>query len=400
MDLTPRLTPQTRLALTHALQRSLEILQMPQLELAKLIREEVEKNPLLELEAEAPVFRSAPQATGPEPLAEPSLHEHLLAQAREAFVDPADLALAEGLIGSLDEHGLLSCEAPERILNILQSFDPPGIFARSIQETFALQLERQGLHASLAMRLVREAFPSLLQGRYTVLKKSLGVTPEQLQAAIQQLARLSTRPAASFQKTFTQPIYPDLRLVREDHLWRVESISDALPRVRLKAEYLKLSVKGAEQAALRQFTAEAKWLLRSLERRRKFLLALGAHLVKLQGGMLSQRTAPITVSSSELAERLSVHPSTISRALSEKYIATPSGLLPLRALAPSYDNEAPKELLQRLVAQEDKRSPLTDEALAVALKKAGHEVARRTIAKYRRQLKISSASRRKLGRCP
>jgi RNA polymerase sigma-54 factor len=122
---------------------------------------------------------------------------------------------------------------------------------------------------------------------------------------------------------------------------------------------------------------------------------LGAHLVKTQAAFLHQKGPLIPVTASELATLLGVHESTISRAIADKYVATPRGLIPLRTLVSSSINTSAKEMLQRLIAHEDRTTPLTDDELAHAMKKAGYETARRTIAKYRSQLNIGSASIRK-----
>ncbi len=390
MDQNLRLTPQLKPQLTQALQRALEILQLPQAELAVVLREEIEKNPLLE---EVPVSSSGSRSTMPEVEAPVSLHEHLLAQIREALPDPSSREIGEQFLEQLDERGFLPEEVKgSGILSTLQTLDPPGIFARNLRECFLLQLARKPLHP-LTHKLVMVAFDDLLQGRYSVVKKKLGVEGLELQQAIQQLARLSTRPTAGFQRTVAQPIVPDLQFVKHEGKWVVTSLEENLPRFRLCAEY-----SGLNDSTVRGFKASAQWLIRSMQRRRKMLLELGSHLVKLQAPFLNQQGPLVAVSAVELAQLLGVHESTISRALNDKYAATPRGLIPLKALVPSVENVSAKDVLQRLVGQEDKASPLTDDQLAVALTKAGHVTARRTVAKYRKQLRIGSATVRKHGR--
>jgi len=377
------LAPQQKQNLTQALQRSLEILQLPQAELAALLREEIEKNPLLE---EVPVSSSS-RSPIPEVEAPISLHEHLLVQVREALSDPSMRRIGEQLLEQLDERGFLPEGLTEPVIPVLQTLDPPGIFARNLRECFLLQLARKP-HPPLTHKLVDLAFDDLLQGRYSLVKKKLGVDGPELQQAIQQLARLSTRPGSAFQRTHTQPIVADLQFVKHDGKWTVTSLEDTLPRIRLCTEYVGLD-------NVREFKTSAQWLLRSMQRRRKMLLELGTHLVKLQAPFLNQQGPLQAVSAAELAELLGVHESTISRALNDKYAATPRGLLPLRALVPSAQNTSAKDVLQRLVAHEDKTTPLTDDELASAMTKAGHATARRTVAKYRKQLRIGSASARK-----
>jgi len=401
-----KLQTDAKLILTQALQRSLEMLQLPQLDLATFLCEEIEKNPLLELESEASVWLP-PAKPLPEIAAVPSLGEHLQSQIRESFVSSIEQNIALQCMSHLDERGFLMTPLGtlaielgvlptdlERILRVLHTFDPPGIFARTLQEAFLLQLERQGLAHSLAYQLVCNGFDDLLHERWAALKKKFRAD---LGCAIQTLARLSTRPASAFDSRPVQPIYPDLRLTKIDRRWRIEPIEDFLPKFRLKTEYLHLpDLSSAQKETLRTFTASAKWLLRSLQRRRKFLLSLASYLVRKQSVFLNQRGPLVAITAAELAVALDVHESTISRALANKSLATPRGLLPLHALVPSQSNETVKDLLKRLVATEDKRVPFTDDQMVEELKKAGHEVARRTIAKYRKQLKIGSASTRKL----
>ncbi|MDE3045469.1 MAG: RNA polymerase factor sigma-54 [Verrucomicrobiota bacterium] len=400
------LQPQTQFHLAQALQRALQLLQLPQIELSTFLREEIEKNPLLEFESEGLSSLPSPRPV-PEIAASLSLFDHLLSQIREALPQPFDQEIAQTFISHLDEKGFLAAPLEEiaallqlplmriePVLRVLQTFDPPGIFARSLQEAFLLQLERKKLNHSSAYQLVRDAFTDLLQGRYALLKKKL--RDADLANAIEILSRLSTRPASTFAPAPVQPIYPDLRLIKIDHQWIVEPIEDSLPKFRLKTEYLELpNLAPLEKQTIRMFAASAKWLIRSMQRRRKLLLSLASFLVSKQTAFLNQKGPLLPITASQLSTRFQVHESTISRALSNKYLATPSGLLPLHSLIPSSSNESVKRILQFFIAQEDKHSPLTDDQLAEQISKEGHAIARRTIAKYRKQLKIGSASARK-----
>ncbi|HEY4254945.1 MAG TPA: hypothetical protein VGM34_01195, partial [Chlamydiales bacterium] len=254
MDLTHRLqaAPHLKLVFSQALQRSLEILQLPQVELSALLRDEIEKNPLLELEMEGPSMRKRGHASIPEVVAPLSLYEHLLAQIREAFDNPLEAQVGEQLIHHLDDRGFLVTPLSELstqldisemrlkiILQTLQTFDPPGIFARNLQESFLIQLKHKQ-ESSLTRKLVYLAFDDLLQGRYSQVKKKLGVDGPELQQAIQQLARLCTRPAGAFQLAHPQPIVADLQMVQREGKWTISAMEDALPRFRLQSEYLHL----------------------------------------------------------------------------------------------------------------------------------------------------------------
>jgi RNA polymerase sigma-54 factor len=391
MDIGQRLNSrlEAKFGLSQAMQKSLEILRMPQAELATLIHQEIEKNPLLELDS----FSSKPLSRLPlETAAVPSLRDHLLFQIREAFDCPRTREIAEEMIGYLDEKGFfteplerltilfnVSILQLEEILSSLQMFDPPGIFSRHLQEAFLIQLERDEQKDSLSYRLVHQAFDDLIHGRYSAMKKKFQTTGAELREAIQKLARLSARPASKFQVHSPQPIHPDLKISRVDGRWMVEATNELLPTFHIQQEY-------ADLPELRSFYTSAKWFVRSLTRRKNLLLSIGTYLVRKQAAFLSNASA--------LSLLFGVHESTISRAISDKYIESPFGLLPLRSLISS-TNESAKELLQRLIRTEDKRSPYTDEQIAEKMKQAGCDIARRTIAKYRKQLEISSAAARK-----
>ena len=395
MDIGQRLSPrfETKFALSQALQKSLEILRMPQAELATLIYQEIEKNPFLELDAYSPAPLAHPI---PETAAPVSLRDHLFAQIREAFDLPEEQKIAEEMVGYLDEKGFfteplerltilfnLPVRTLEEMLATLQTFDPPGIFSRHLQEAFLLQLEKE----SLCYQLVERCFDDLIHGRYSAMKKKLQTTAPLLREAIQKLARLSTRPASKFQISAAQPIHPDLKISRVDGQWFVESVNELLPKISLKEEYMDVP-------EFRPFRASAKWLIRSISRRKNLLLTIGTYLVRKQGPFLKNLGPRCAISSADLAQQLGVHESTLSRAISDKYIDSPCGLLPFKSLISS-PNDPAKELLQRMILSEDKRRPLTDEQLAEQMKRAGCDVARRTIAKYRKQLEIASAAARK-----
>lgn len=401
MDL--RLSPERRLSMTFALSQALEILQMPQLELATWLREEIEKNPLLELDA---LERKPPPQTPPtEIAAHLTLSDFLANQIAQTFSSEIDRSIATRILDQLDERGFfigiaeelasfyrVPLKRIETILSTIQTFDPPGIAARTLQESLLIQLRAQGLTGSAAFILVRDGFDDLLHGRYHLLKKNLQL-PD-LSEAIEKLSRLSLRPTAHFNHERTPLAYADLSVTQIDGKWTIETIEDALPRFHFRSEYLNIATQNAEERkSLRTHAASAKWLIRSLSRRRKLLCEVGRLIVKKQAAYFDHK-APLTLlSAREIAEELQVHESTLSRTLSGKFIATPRGFIPLKALL---STDPTKETLQRLLDQEDKQNPWTDAELAMKLTEQGHPTMRRTVAKYRTQLKIGSAAQRKL----
>lgn len=399
-----KLAPDRKLIITQALRQALDILQMPHLELAQWLRTEIEKNPLLEIDSSDTAQPRAPEASQiPSP---PHLYDHLMNQVRERFSSPLDRMIAEEILEHLDEKGFLSApleqialffnKTPARIesiLSVLQSFDPPGICARNLQESLLLQLRAQNQTDTPAYLLVSECFDDLLHGRYLALKKKLG--PINLPQAIQKLSRLHFRPAALFAHDPTPTLYPDLQITKIDGGWTVELIEDELPEFTLQYQDVIPDTR-EEMDALRSFTTSAKWLLRSLSKRRKLLLQAGRFLTCKQARYLNQKGSLLPLTLREIAEELSLHESTVSRLLSGKYAATPRGILPLKSLLTvSPETETAKAALSKLIAHEDKKKPLTDDELAETLRARGHLIARRTISKYRKSLKIGPASQRK-----
>jgi RNA polymerase sigma-54 factor len=402
MDPIFGLSHERRLVMTFALRQSLEILQMTSQELEVWLREEVEKNPLVELEERS----SSTSPTEREIPYQPSLLERLQEQVRENFDDPRDRKIAEELIGSLDEKGFIDVRLEpfallyqkplsqvESILTTLQTFDPPGIFARDLREAFLIQLKRQGKEKSDAFKLVQDHFEDLLNGRFSILRRRV----KDLTNALYTLSRLNQRPAHVYTQESAQQIIPEMRVTKTDTGWILEVLDSHLPRFELQPDYENLQAETPEEKeVLISFRTSAKWIRRSLTRRKRLLLELGKIIVQIQSPYLDQRAPLRELTMRKVAEELQIHESTLSRALSGKYIETPRGILPLRSLlTASPDTESAKDHLQRIVAQEDKKKPFTDEELSLKLKELGFAIARRTIAKYRTQLKISPATRRR-----
>ncbi len=394
-----------RLTFSLALQQAVEILQMPQQELAIWLQNEVEKNPLLEI----------PEQVGVKEVDDiphcPSLYEHLCKEMRETFSSHWELKVAEVLIGSLDDRGFLATpleeiaalfqtkvENIEPILAKIHSFDPPGIGARDLQECLLIQLCRQREKGSLAYRIIADHFEDLLQGRYTQIKKNIKIAPEELSAAIQKLAKLQLRPAAGFEKSSAPTATADIKAIKVDQEWQIEMVEDEFPLIQIRQDLPSLLPKLAaeEKKSVKHWLISAKWLLRSLSRRSRLLVSLTAHLLKKQSAYLERKGPLQEVGASDLAALLGVHESTIHRALSDKLLEGPWGLISLRSLlSQSAAAEHHKQLLQRLIEQENKCSPLTDEELSQLFHKKGIAIARRTVAKYRKELNVASAVHRK-----
>jgi RNA polymerase sigma-54 factor len=390
------LRQQQRLQLSFAMQQAIQVLQMPALELSDWLKGEIDDNPFLEYEEGfAGGAVSAYEGEFQGMAATPSLFEHLMDQARLIF-STEELPLVEGLIGNLDERGFIQdadiSQEQEKILLKLQELDPPGIAARDYRESLMIQLKLKGKEQSLAYTLLKEHFEDLLHNRLVQLAKKISLTPAELRALIaNEIAVLNLRPAAAFQMEPNAVIIPDLVLRQEGETWNVELNEETLP---------KFSVREGSYGN-RLMLQRARWLKRAVESRQKTLLGISAYFIKKQGTYLSGESEflePLTMH--EVGEALSLHVSTIGRAVGRKYLSCPRGTVAMRSLF-SYDlgnavsNHSAKQLLLELIAREDKEHPLSDEALGLKISSEGIPLARRTIAKYRKLLKIPCAHQRR-----
>lgn len=371
-----------RLAMTFQMSQALNVLQMAHLDLQQFIQEEIDKNPLLE------DLKKGSHCFDQEIPNQISAFEYLFNQIRETFFDPEERQIAEKITEYLDEKGFLSVpcsEIPvdqtrvESILTTLQTLEPPGIFARSLKESLLIQIKDKSLYS-----LIENDYEALLHHRYAYLKKKYPTL--NLSSAIQKLSTLQLRPLESLKKEIACPIIPDLFIRKSENCWSIGLCNETLPRFRIEYDNLNSSSK-EEQNTLDLWRSSGKWLINALRRRREILLQITLRLTHHQNAYLSQKgpLRPFTIQ--DLVSELGLHESTISRALSEKYVETPLGVILLKSLLTSApQRKEAKAILQELVAQET--TPLTDDQLAHALQEKGYSIARRTISKYRRELKI------------
>ncbi len=406
LHLRTDLRSEQRQVMTFALHQALQILQMPQLELAEWIQAEIERNPVLEPTNRPCTYTNA-YTNESLVAAKPTLREHLLRQAHELFAEPADCQMAEWVIDQLDDRGWFSASKDERpidwdsmnrILLALQTFDPPGIGARNLQECLWLQLRAHSY--SLAEILVRDHFDDLIQGRLASIQKRLHISGGELQKALHRIARLHLRPASKFDASTNHFIIPDLMIKEVDSGWILEVGAEELPIIKLQSGYIdlipKLSIK-EEKSQLRAWVTGARWLQRCIKRRHDILRTIGKLLIYKKSAFLSQTGEISPIAIEELAQILNVHPSTAWRAVAGKTLACSHGLIPLRQFfSESASTEPTKEQIRRLIQEEDRTHPISDDAIMKKLQEIGIQCARRTVSKYRRALQFATAARRKI----
>ncbi len=386
-----------RLVMTFQMSQALTILQMTNRDLEQFLQEEFEKNPLLEECRKETVFYDQDIAS------QMTRDEFLSRQIQETFLDSEEREIAEKITEFLDEKGFLSVENSEipvdqedieSILPTLQTFLPPGIFARNLQESLLLQLERKGLRNSEVYLLIENDYDDLLHHRYSLLKKKYPKLD--LPNAIQKISSLQLRPLESLKKEIISPMIPDLYIRETDDGWLIGMFDEAIPHFRIQYAELEINSK-EEQKTIDLWRSSAKWLLKALHRRREIILQIAMRITHHQVAYLSAKGPLVHFTIQNLSQELGLHESTISRALSEKYVETPRGIILLKSLlTTSPQKKEAKEIIQELVMHET--VPLTDDELASALLEKGLHVARRTVSKYRKELKIPTTKLRAMTR--
>ena len=355
-----------------------------------------------------------------------TLSEHLNAQLLLAGLSPSDEAIAAILIDAVDAAGYLradlleiaqrlGCEQErvERVLKVVQGFEPCGVAARDVRECLELQL-RDVNRYDPAIAALLDNLDLLARRDLAALRKICGVDDEDLREMIAEVRGLTPRPGAAFHSDPPQTLVPDVH-VREGlgGMWHVELNTDTLPRVLVDQRYHARVSKGARSDQEKTFVsdsfASANWLVKSLDQRAKTILKVASEIVRQQDGFLAygvEHLRPLNLKT--VADAIGMHESTVSRVTSNKYIATPRGVFELKffftsAIQSSEGGEAHsaasvRHKIKGLVDAEKAESDVhSDDRIVEILKAAGVDIARRTVAKYREAMRIpSSVERRRL----
>jgi RNA polymerase sigma-54 factor len=372
------------------------------------------------------------------------LYDHLRDQLVLLRLSPRQVLLGEEVIGNIDENGYLTCsledvtrglndwledngqawaeedgdaevrpytvQDAEDMLRVLQGFDPPGIAARDLRECLLLQLDDAQMEDSLAYRIVRDYFDQLINHRWSEISKEMGITPKDVQSAADEVAKMDPKPGLKYSAPPDNYITPDLIVDKIDGEYLVFLNDTSLPRLKLSRTYRDIArdknkYKGENKEFISNKLNSANWMIQAIEQRRQTMLKVMNFIVDRQREFFEkgvQFLKPLTLR--EVAEVISMHESTVSRVTNEKFVQTPRGVLPLKFFFSSglsttsgedVSARGIKAKIQKLVADEEPKRPLTDQAIVNILKDEGIQIARRTVAKYRDQLGILSARMRK-----
>lgn len=438
--------------------QSMEILQMGSQELLEYIEEQVQENPVLEMEEKYGgrdessalqrklewlessdtqnriYHQQDSEDDGTDPISnygnadesEENLYLYVLSQLEVMDLEPELLEAGRFLVESLNQNGWLDepldalaaelekpVELLERALAAVQSLEPAGVGARNLSECLVLQLKRRGEDGSLALRIAQEHLEALSKNRYNCIAKALGATQEEVREACDVIRSLNPRPGAGF-ATRENLIYinPDIFVVNFPDHFELLTNDYFFPTLNISSYYSRM-LKDSDDAEVKDYlmgkVRQAKWVVRSIEQRRSTLLQCAECLLALQEDFFRHGPGHLRpMSLADIAQKLGVHESTVSRTIRDKYIQCASGVYPLsyffsrslgsarvKAMGEAVSPDSAKTLLKKLIAEEDKRKPLSDQKLCELMAREGCELSRRTVAKYRDELNIPSTAGRR-----
>ena len=453
--------------LAPQLQQSLLILQTPLLELRNLVQQEMETNPVLEeLSTDlSPEERNGAESSADDNFKEEfeklatldeewrdymaqsgsysgrsqeakdkrqfffdsiatqeTLQQNLIGQLNQTALNAADRKAAELIIGNIDDNGFLQAtpeemtlntgipkEDFERMLALIQSFYPPGVGARDLRECLRIQLERVGKQNSLEYKIISEHMEDLGKRRFPEIARRMGMSVEKVQECANNIARLNPRPGQIFATAPPNYVLPDVTVEKTDGDYQVILNGEQIPHLRISNTYKDIMAQDGNGSEVKDYIRDkirsGKFLIRSIHQRQQTISSIAQQIVSRQRDFFEHGTShlkPMTMK--EIADAVGVHETTVSRAVSGKYMATPQGVFEMKyfftsgyqtASGESMSNTSVKEVILDLVKNEDGNGPLSDQEIVLILSERGIPIARRTVAKYRTELNILPSNMRR-----
>ncbi len=357
------------------------------------------------------------------PVAGATMQETLLEQLRLDLDGEKEEVLAEYVIGMLDERGYLSAtdeeiaratdstiEEVQSMVTKLQACEPPGIGARDLRECLMLQLRAKGQVGGIAWRILDEQFDNLVKRRHPDIARDLKVSLEKVQEAVDSIGTLMPHPGRLVTGDDIRYIYPDLIVEKVGDAYEVYLNDRSIPRLRISPTYEGVLMgKGDGDQKTKDYVQgklnSARWLIQAIEKRRRTMIRVMEAILDEQREFFEHGVShlkPMTLQ--DIGSRVGIHESTVARVTKAKYVQTPRGVFPMKFFFSSRlhtqwgedaSAKAVKERIRELVDGEGKGSPLSDDGIAKILQAEGIQIARRTVAKYREQMKIDKAQFRK-----
>ncbi len=352
-----------------------------------------------------------------------TLQEHLLEQLSAEGVEEPIRGYAEMLIGNLDENGFLQVGVEDLSLNnqipledlvqakcVIQAFEPAGVGAETLGECLIAQLERAGKPFGLEFRIISEHLDDLAKRRFPQIARKLDVTPEEVSQAADVIGRLDPKPGRMFESGDNRYITPDVYVeIDEDGNYQVRLNNEQIPRLRISNTYKDMMAEKGDRRDVRSYIKDkirsGRNLIQSIQQRQDTIRRIAEEIIDRQTDFFDKGRAHLhPMNMAQVAEAVGVHETTVSRAIAGKFISTPQGVLDMKFFfttgyqtesGESIANTCVKDAIAEIVAAEDPKKPLSDQAIVRALDERGLKIARRTVAKYREELDILPSHMRK-----
>lgn len=445
----------TQITITPVMHYFIQLLANNRLEFLETILNEVEANPMLEVEPEEETsqetekneyedrlnradssfitpyedhgfFQRDPDTPDKNKALEnltPSretLSEHLMKQAQVSFAGENELEIARQIVYNLDSDGYLKLEIEsiasmlntlpeeiERIRSTIKTFDPPGCASRTLQECLIAQVGEHPEDGKLKI-LIERHLENLSRSRYDEITRDLEIEAEQLFLLVARLKRLTPKPAKAYDKDETEYAEVDLMLIKENNEYKLIYIEEGVPRILLSRYYQEMLQKTTDKKTisfLKERYRDAQFFIESIELRKRTIVKIAAHLIKVQKDFLDfgeKWKKPLTMK--DVANAVNLNESTISRAVNNKFMASEKGLISLKSFFSyglrgdfgfTHSVDTIREKIRELIAGEPPGHPMSDDGISVKLAGLGIRIARRTIRNYRKEMKISSSFIRK-----
>ncbi|HAM72334.1 MAG TPA: RNA polymerase sigma-54 factor [Verrucomicrobiales bacterium] len=352
-----------------------------------------------------------------------SLQENLLEQVRLSDMDEGQTRIAELIVGNIDEYGYLKSSIEELALNhqhpveqvgevlkLIQTFQPPGVGARDLRECLLLQLDRAGRKETLEYQIVDQYMEALGKRRLPEMAKGLDRSVDEIQDAVQEISRLEPRPGRAFLPDNDQYVVPEVFVTKSGTEYVVSTNNEQVPQLRISNYYKDLMSKAESSPEVRDYIREkiraGKFLIKSIHQRQQTITNIAKEIVSRQREFMQHGVSalrPMTMV--QVAEAVGVHETTVSRAVSGKYMQTPQGIFEMKyfftsgiqtASGGTMSNTSVKDIIAEIFAAENHAKPLSDQEVVKMLAERNIIIARRTVAKYRDELNILPSNLRKV----
>jgi RNA polymerase sigma-54 factor len=354
-----------------------------------------------------------------------SLADHLMWQLSMQTDDPLMREIGSAIIGNLDDDGVLVASFDElaamgpwqvadveRALRLVQTFDPTGVAARDLQECLLIQIRHLGLEGTPTEKIVADHLRLLQNHQVPEIARKLGMTIDEIKDHIEVIKRLDPKPGSRYNPSQSQYVIPDVYVVKVEDQYVAVLNEDGLPQMRISPVYRRLLDKGAAgntdetRAYVKDKFRSALWLIKSVEQRQRTIHKVATSIINFQRDFLDhgiEHLRPLVLR--DVANDIGMHESTVSRVVTNKYMHTPQGVFEMKyffhsGISSSYGESVSsvtiKQRIRKIIENEDPRKPLSDSKIVSILQREGLVLARRTIAKYREELKIPTSNQRKV----